>query len=57
MRELGQKVTINYYENDNINSDKGRLSATFTLVGILNNYTNIWQDGKIYQEQLLLRKD
>ena len=44
--ELGQKVTINYYENDNINSDKGRLSATFTLVGILNNYTNIWQDGK-----------
>lgn len=44
--ELGQKVTINYYGNDNINSDKGRLSATFTLVGILNNYTNIWQDGK-----------
>lgn len=44
--ELGQKVTINYYENDNINSDKGRLSVTFTLVGILNNYTNIWQDGK-----------
>ena len=44
--ELGQKVTINYYEKDNINSDKGRLSATFTLVGILNNYTNIWQDGK-----------
>lgn len=44
--EQGQKVTINYYENDNINSDKGRLSATFTLVGILNNYTNIWQDGK-----------
>lgn len=44
--ELGQKVTINYYENDNINSDKGRLRATFTLVGILNNYTNIWQDGK-----------
>lgn len=44
--ELGQKVTINYYENDNINSDKGRLSATFILVGILNNYTNIWQDGK-----------
>ena len=44
--ELGQKVTINYYENDNINSDKGRLSATFTLVGILNNYINIWQDGK-----------
>ena len=32
--ELGQKVTINYYENDNINSDKGRLSVTFTLVGI-----------------------
>ena len=44
--ELGQKVTINYYGNDNINSDKGRLSVTFTLVGILNNYTNIWQDGK-----------
>lgn len=55
--ELGQKVTINYYENDNINSDKGRLSATFTLVGILNNYTIYGRMGKIFQEQLLLRKD
>ena len=45
--ELGQKITIYYYRADNINYESDQRIETYTLVGIFQNYTNIWQNGKM----------
>ena len=45
--ELGQEITIYYYRADKINYESERRSETYTLVGIFQNYTNIWQNGKM----------
>ena len=45
--ELGQKITIYYYRADNINYESDQRIETYTLVGIFQNYTNIWHNGKM----------
>ena len=45
--ELGQKITIYYYRADNSNYESDQRIETYTLVGIFQNYTNIWQNGKM----------
>ncbi len=45
--EIGQEITIYYYHADKINYESERRSETYTLVGIFQNYTNIWQNGKM----------
>ncbi len=44
--ELGQTVTIYYYESNDENHSKNRRSEEFKLVGVLESYTDTWKKGK-----------
>ncbi len=44
--ELGQTVTLNYYDKNDIHNDDNQRQEEFILVGILESYTDVWKKGK-----------
>ncbi len=44
--KVGQTVTVRYYEENEHFEDEAQRSQEFQLVGILENYTNVWCGGR-----------
>ncbi len=44
--KVGQEVTLRYYEKNSEYDEKNKRTEELVLVGILENYTNVWNGGR-----------
>ncbi|MBQ4283044.1 MAG: hypothetical protein IJB96_03850 [Lachnospira sp.] len=54
--KLGQTITLRYYENNDEYYDENRRTAEFVLVGVLENYTNVWNGGRNFSGALVTKE-